>query len=133
MPLKCWDEAFLPATYLINMLPSRVINHDTPVHRLLGTRPDYTSLIRVFGCACWPNLHPYNKHKLAFRSKQCVFLGYSPRHKGVKYLEVSTGRVYISHDVVFDEDVFSFPTSAPQCWCLAPSRNSSPRSVTSKF
>jgi histone deacetylase 1/2 len=31
MPLKFWDEAFLTATYLINMLPSRVIQNDTPV------------------------------------------------------------------------------------------------------
>jgi histone deacetylase 1/2 len=30
MPLKFWDEAFLTATYLINMLPSKVINNDTP-------------------------------------------------------------------------------------------------------
>jgi histone deacetylase 1/2 len=94
MPLKFWHEAFLTATYLINMLPSKVIGNDTPVHRMLGTRPDYKSL-RVFGCACWPNLRHYNKRKLAFRSTQCVFLGYSPRHKGVKCLEVSTGRVCI--------------------------------------
>jgi histone deacetylase 1/2 len=110
MPLKYWDEAFLTATYLINMLPSKVINNDTPLHRLLGTRPNYSSL-RVFGCACWPNLRPYNKRKLAYRSKQCVFLGYSPRHKGVKCLEVSTSHVYISRDVVFDEAVFSFQKS----------------------
>jgi histone deacetylase 1/2 len=51
MPLKFWDEAFLTATYLINMLPSKVINNDTPVHRLLGTHPNYSSL-RVFGWAC---------------------------------------------------------------------------------
>jgi histone deacetylase 1/2 len=72
VPLKYWDQAFLRATYLINMLPSKVINHDTPVHRLLDTTPKYSSL-RVFGCAYWPNLRPYNKHKLAFRSKRCVF------------------------------------------------------------
>jgi histone deacetylase 1/2 len=53
------------------MLPSRVINNDTPVHRLLGTRPNYSSL-RVSGCTCWPNLRPYNKRKLAFRSTLCV-------------------------------------------------------------
>jgi histone deacetylase 1/2 len=51
MPLKFWDEAFLTATYLINMLPSKTINNETPVHRLLGTKPNYKSL-RVFGCAC---------------------------------------------------------------------------------
>jgi hypothetical protein len=32
-------------------------------------------------------LHPYNKRKLAFRSTRCVFLGYSPHHKGVKCLD----------------------------------------------
>jgi histone deacetylase 1/2 len=37
MPLKFWDEAFLTATFLINLLPSKVINHDTP-------KPNYESL-----------------------------------------------------------------------------------------
>jgi hypothetical protein len=76
MPLKFWDEAFLAATYIINRVPSKVINYTTPLERLFGQKPDY-SFLRVFGCACWPNLRPYNKHKLQFRSKQCVFLGYS--------------------------------------------------------
>jgi hypothetical protein len=117
MSLKFWDEAFLTATYLINMLPSPVLKNDTPVHRLLGTQPNYSSL-RVFGCACWPNLRPYNKCKLAFRSKQCVFLGYSPRQKGVKCLDVATGRVYISRDVVFDEAMFPFKHLHPNAGAL---------------
>ena len=57
MPLKFWDEAFLTATFLINLLPSKVINFDTSLERLLHTKPNYESL-RVFGCACWPNLCP---------------------------------------------------------------------------
>ena len=74
--------------------------------------PDYASL-RTFGCACWPNLRPYNARKLEFRSKQCVFLGYSNHHKGFKCLEPSTGRVYVSRDVVFDENVFPFAKLHP--------------------
>jgi hypothetical protein len=112
MPLKFWDEAFLTATFLINLLPSKVINFDTPTERLLGATPNYESL-RIFGCACWPNLRPYNKRKLSFRSVRCVFLGYSPHHKGVKCLDPSTGRVYISRDVVFDESVFPFAALNP--------------------
>jgi histone deacetylase 1/2 len=77
MPLKFWDEAFLTTTFLINLLPSKLIDHDKPVERLLHTPPNYEAL-RVFGCACWPNLHSYNNHKLPFRSTRFVFLGYSP-------------------------------------------------------
>jgi hypothetical protein len=107
MPLKYWDEAFLTAVYLINHLPSKVIQSQTPMERLFGKSGDY-SLLRIFGCACWPNLHPYNKHKLEFRSKQYVFLGYSNLHKGYKCLDISTGRLYIFRDIVFDETVFPF-------------------------
>ena len=37
-----------------------------------------------------------------------VFWGYSNMHKGFKCLDVSTGRIYISRDVIFDEHVFPF-------------------------
>ena len=107
MPLKFWDQAFLTATYLINILPSRVLDNQTPVELLLKEKPHYNSL-RVFGCACWPNLRPYNTKKLSFRSTRCVFLGYSSLHKGFKCLDLTTGRIYISRDVVFDEEVFPF-------------------------
>jgi hypothetical protein len=107
MPLKFWDESFLAATFLINRTPSKVISFETPLERLYHIKPDFKSL-RVFGCACWPNLRPYNSHKLAFRSKECVFLGYSNLHKGFKCLDISAGRVYISRDVTFDENIFPF-------------------------
>lgn len=63
MPLKFWDEAFLTAMFLINHLPSNVINHETPIGHLHGQELDYTFL-RTFGCAVWPNLYPYNTCKL---------------------------------------------------------------------
>jgi hypothetical protein len=44
---------------------------------------------------------------------RCVFLGYSQQHKEYKCLEPSAGRVYISHDVVFDETVFPFSKLHP--------------------
>jgi histone deacetylase 1/2 len=55
MPFKFWDENFLTTTYLINCMPSNIIDFDTPFEHLLHTKPDYASL-RTFGCACWPNL-----------------------------------------------------------------------------
>lgn len=112
MPLKYWDEAFLAATYLINRLPTKVLNFSSPLETLFQEKPNYTGL-RTFGCSCWPNLRPFNTHKLQFRSKQCVFLGYSNLHKGFKCLDVSGGRIYISRDVVFDETVYPFSKLNP--------------------
>jgi hypothetical protein len=95
MPLKFWDEAFITATYLINSLPTRVIDNQSPLERLFKAPPNY-SMLRIFGCACWPHLRPYNKCKLEFKSKPCVFLGYSSIHKGYKCLNMDMGHVYIS-------------------------------------
>jgi len=44
MPLKFWDEALITAMYLINRLPSKVINNETPLERLHNQQPDYTML-----------------------------------------------------------------------------------------
>jgi histone deacetylase 1/2 len=51
VPLRYWDEAFLTACYLINRMPTSVLNNDTPVQRLLKINPEY-SFLRIFGCAC---------------------------------------------------------------------------------
>jgi hypothetical protein len=95
MPLKFWDEAFTTVVYLINHTPNMVINYETPLECVFQTKSNYLAL-RVFGRVCWPNLHQYNQHKLQFKSKQCVFLGYSNQQKGYNCLDVSKGRVYIS-------------------------------------
>jgi hypothetical protein len=91
-------------------MPSHVINQDTPIHKLLGNNPDYSKL-RVFGCTCWPNLRAYNDKKLSIRTSKCVFIGYNSSHKGYKCLDQSTWRIYISRDVVFDENIFPFEDS----------------------
>ena len=112
---RFWSDAFTTACFVINRLPSRLLHMKTPLELLLHETPDYTFL-KVFGCACWPHLRPYNSCKLEYHSKKCVFLGYSSMHKGYKCLHVPTNRVYISRDVVFDEHVFPFsalPSPAP--------------------
>jgi histone deacetylase 1/2 len=110
VPFRYWSDAFFTACFLINRMPTRVLNMKTPVEQLFNESPDYTFL-KVFGCACWPHTRPYNKRKLEFRSKKCVFLGYSSQHKGYKCLHIPSNRMYISRDVVFDENVFPFSPS----------------------
>jgi hypothetical protein len=88
-------------------LPSHVIDFSSLFENLFGTKLDY-SWLKVFDCACWPHLGPYNTKKLEFCLKRCVFLGYSSCHKGYKCHDVATGQVYISRDVVFDGNDFPF-------------------------
>jgi hypothetical protein len=112
MPLKFWDNDFSTTTYLINRWLSCVIIFSSLFEKLFGSTSDYAWL-KVFGYACWPHLSPYNTRKLEFYSKRCVFLGYSYCHKDYKCLDVVTGQVYISQEVVFDESVFPFSTLHP--------------------
>jgi histone deacetylase 1/2 len=111
LPLDLWDQAFLTATYLINRLPSPTLNYKSPFFLLHLQIPDYKSL-KTFGCACFPFLRPYNTQKMDFHSRECVFLGYSPNHKGYKCLDAS-GKIFISKDVVFNETRFPYPELFP--------------------
>ena len=106
LPLKFWDFAFCTAVYLINRLPTTSLNFLVTYHMLFQQFPDYTFL-KTFGCACFPLLRPYNNHKVDFRSAECLFLGYSTSHKGYKCMS-SSGRIYISKDVIFNESKFPY-------------------------
>jgi hypothetical protein len=76
----------------------------SPYSKLYKKAPDYQKL-RVFGCLCYPLLRPYNVHKLNYRSKPCIFLGYN--FASYKCLDPVTNKAYLSRHVVFDE--ISFP------------------------
>lgn len=106
MPLHYWWEAFQTSVHLINRLPSTVLNNQSPYKVLFKENPDYKSL-KIFRCACYPNLRVYNSHKFSFHSTKCVYLGLSQHHKGFLCLS-SIGRLYISWHVVFNEQEFPF-------------------------
>jgi hypothetical protein len=94
VPFKYWDDAFDTACFLINRLPTATRSQSS-FELLFGKAPDYRFL-KTFGCECWPYLRPYNSHKFSFRSKSCLFLGYSKPHLGYKCLDLSTNRLYIA-------------------------------------
>ena len=49
-----------------------------------------------------------NKIQKSAPNPKCVFLGYSLNHQGYRCLDPSTGRVYLSRHVIFDEQSFPF-------------------------
>jgi len=100
MPPSYWIEALSTAVFLTNRRPSSSKNNGIPYHLLHHKMPDY-SILRVFGCLCYPNLSATTRHKLSPRSTACVFLGYPPSQKGYRCLDLSTRKIIISRHVVF--------------------------------
>lgn len=102
IPKRYWVDCFTIVVYLINRLPSSVLNMDSPYSRLFGVQPDY-SMLRVSGCRCSLYLGDNTKDKLDLRSLPSVFMGYSNKYKGYRCLYPPTGRINISRHVVFEE------------------------------
>lgn len=111
LPLSFWDHSFHTSVYLINRLPSPHQKHSIPYTTLYQKPPDF-SFLKVFGCSCFPLLRPYHNQKFQFRSAECIFLGYSANHKGYKCLD-ATGRLFVSKDVIFNENAFPYPNLFP--------------------
>lgn len=112
MPFSSWNDAFSSTVYLINRLPSAPLGMISPYEKLFHEQPSY-HFLRVFGCLCFPNLRPYNNHKLQVRSTPCLFLRYSPLHKGYRCQD-KPGKLFVSRHVTFHESVFPFQTQVPK-------------------
>lgn len=111
LPKFFWYDSFLTATFVINRTPSKLLADKTPYEILFHKEPDL-SILKVFGCTCYPYLGPYRKDKLSPKSSKCTFIGYSPMHKGYKCYDNSTKKIFISRHVVFEETTFPFCTCA---------------------
>nr|GEZ18788.1 ribonuclease H-like domain-containing protein [Tanacetum cinerariifolium] len=105
LPPTYWVEALHMSVHILNILPSTAINNEVPFTRLFGTSPDY-SLLRTFGCLCYPHLYP--NHKLEPRATPFLFLGHASNHRGYRCLDLTTNKIIISRHVTFDETVFPY-------------------------
>lgn len=108
LPQSYWSYAFATAVYLINRMPTPILRNDSPYMKLFGTEPNYLKL-RIFGCVIrgCDRMH----HKLDPRSATCTFIGYSLSQSAYLCLDKSTGRIYTSRHVMFDETKFPFQLS----------------------
>ncbi|CAH9121069.1 unnamed protein product [Cuscuta epithymum] len=107
LPIQFWGECVLTAGYLINRLPSPLLDNKSPYELLFNKLPSYNQL-RVFGCLCYAHNKERTGDKFAPRGLKCVFLGYAYSQKGWKVFDLDTKRHFVSRDVSFVETIFPF-------------------------
>ena len=114
VPFRFWGDAILTACYLINRMPSSVLQNQIPHSILFPSESLYPLPPRVFGCTCFVQDLTPGKDKLAAKSIKCIFLGYSRLQKGYRCYSPTTKRCYISADVTFFETSPLFPPSTDE-------------------
>ena len=84
-PKSYWGEAVLTITYMINRIPSRVLDNKSPVEILksfyLHFRTSNGLTPSVFGCTAFVHVHSQHRDKLDPQAIKYVFLGYSSTQK----------------------------------------------------
>ncbi|CAL8990800.1 unnamed protein product [Prunus brigantina] len=103
MPLEFWAEAVNTAVYVLNRSPTKALDKKTPFEAYSGRKPGLKHL-RVFGSLCYAHVPNPQRQKLDLASKRCVFLGYGSCEKGYRLYNITTEKVIISRDVVFNEE-----------------------------
>ncbi|CAA7016026.1 unnamed protein product [Microthlaspi erraticum] len=128
---NCKVRGVRSAVFLINRLPTPLLQNKTLFALLTGKMPDYKGL-RVFGCLNFCSTSSKGINKFQPRACPCVFLGYPAGYKRYKLLDMETNKVHISRHVVFHETNILFTSDQneplPDVFSHMPDSSTSPSS-----
>ena len=107
VPKYLWGDAVLTAAYLINRMPTRVLNYHTPLDTFKTIFPTcrlHADIpLKVFGCTVFMHTPSTSRSKLDPRAEKYIFVGYSPNQKGYRVFNPLTKKLCVSMDVTFLE------------------------------
>ena len=109
LPLSFCRECVITVAYIINLLPTPVLNGQTPYEILLNKKPSYDHW-RVFDCLCFAYNHSPSRKKFDVRAMKCIFVGYPHGLKGYCIYDLRSKHIFTSRDVIFYEHIFPYST-----------------------
>jgi hypothetical protein len=110
--------------FLINRIPSPILNNKSPYFLIYNKQPDLLQL-KVFGSLVYASTLQNLRTKLACRARKCAFLGYKPGMKGVVLVDINNREILISRNVVHHEHIFPYHTKNQSLpWSYYPSTQS---------
>ena len=102
MPVEFGGEAVSIAVFLLNCAPTKSPDGMMSFEAWHGWKPAVN--LRTFGCLAYIKEQQLHLRKLNDRSTPCVFIGYEHGAKAYNLYDLSTKRVRVLQDVIFDED-----------------------------
>lgn len=112
VPKSFWSEAILNVAYILNRSPTAAIAEQvTPAELWYGYKPDVSNL-RVFGCVAYSHIPKALRKKLDYKTEKCVMMGYA--QNGYRLYNEQKGKVIISRDVKFNENMYFYETDIRQ-------------------
>ncbi|XP_075091729.1 uncharacterized protein LOC142171908 [Nicotiana tabacum] len=94
---RFWGDYVRTAVYLINKLPTSILQGKSPYELLFG-KPAKIDHLRVFGCLCYASNLPTGD-TFTVRVKMVVLIGYSETQKGYRLYDLESRSVFVSRDV----------------------------------
>lgn len=117
LQLSFWGESVLTAAYIINRLPSSVLDNKCPYELLYHKPVDYDNL-KSFGCLAFAVTPVHTLDKFAARGVPCAFVGYPHDQKGYRLLDLKTMKFFVSRDVSFNESIFPLNSNSPKPYLM---------------
>jgi hypothetical protein len=108
LPNYFWAEAAAIAIYIMNRTPTTTVHGMTPKEKFTGKKLDVSHL-RMFGCIAYVHVLDEKRSELNPKAEKCIFIGYSLEQKGYRCFNLSTRKLQVNRDVVFDEMVSWYP------------------------
>lgn len=117
IPKSFWPEAIATAVYLMNRLPTHILNFKTPLEIFSQQLLVPSSLNlepKVFGCTVFVHIPKPERSKCSPCAIKCVFLGYGKTQKGYRCYDPETRNLYTTMNCDFVEGDYFYGQSSRQ-------------------